>query len=304
MTFLPHSTATAVSANAAKEVTLHNFMAEVVQASLQAPVMAYFHSPRFPACAEFGQRLQKVVAAAAPGKIALALVDIDKNREIAMQFRIETVPTVYVFHQGQPVDAFSGNLPEAELKKIIEKLAGKSPQDEGMEAALAYARQCVENGDEQEAEAVFRQILAEEAENAEALGGLAMGLARRKRLEEAQALLDKAPAAIRSHAAIQQAVAALSLAQSADAGEDESALRARLGDNPGDHETRFALANRLFAGGQAEDAIDALLVIYGKDRNWQDDKARKQLITYFEALGADHPLTLKGRRKLSTLMFS
>lgn len=288
---------------AVQDVTPQNFMQDVVQASMQMPVMVYFHSPRFPTCVEFGQILQKTVAATA-GKVKLARLDIDKNREIAMQFRIEAVPMVYIFHHGQPVDGFSGNLPEAELKKVIEKLVGKLPQDEGMEAALAYAKQSFENGEWDEAAATYRQIAEEEPQNAEAAAGLGQCLIRQQKYAEATQWLDGVPAAIGGHAAIQQAKAALTLAQSAAPGEDASGLHARLAKNADDHAARFALANLLFTSGQQAEAINELLMIFGKDRAWEDEKARTQLVTYFDALGIDHPLTLKGRRRLSSLLFS
>lgn len=254
------------------DVTMQNFMPEVVQASMQAPVLLYFTAPWCGPCKQFGPTLEKVVKQAG-GKLKLARVDIDKNKQIAAQFGVQSVPTVFVLFEGQPVDAFQGAVPEGELKKYINKL-GIDVGGEAVDEALVQA------------EVIKAEIAA-------------------GHLEEAGKMLAAVAEALRANEHIVSARSALELArQAGKGGADLARLEENIRKNPKDQQSRFDLAVQYFAHQRQEEAIDALLMIFQKDRGWNDDAARKQLVQFFDALGHAHPLTVQGRKKLSSMLFA
>jgi putative thioredoxin len=288
-----------------KDVTTATFMAEVVDGSFEAPVIVDFWAPWCGPCKQLGPILERVVKAAG-GAVRLVKVNIDENPEIAQQMRIQSIPAVYAFKEGRPVDGFVGALPESQVKQFVQRLSGgragaRSPIDE----ALAMAKEALAAGDHKSAGNLYQQIVQHDPGNAEAVAGLARAMIAGGDLAKARQALDRAPKDAVGHADIVAARSALDLAeQGRKAMAGAGKLRARLDQNPDDHEARFELATALFGGGDREAAIDELLTLFKRDREWNEQAARKQLIKFFEAMGPTDPLTLKSRRRLSAMMFS
>ena len=289
-------------ADIVKTGSLRTFQQDVLQASLNEPVLVEFWSPRSGPAGQISAVLEKVVRGAG-GKVRLVRINIDENRALATQLNIQAAPTVYAFLSGQPVTGFAGVQPESQIKALVERLVGE-PVGADRGEALATAKELADAGDVQGAAEIFEAVLAEEPADPEALAGLARCLLSVRKIAEAKRLLDSAPKEIESHAAVAGARAALALAEESGELGDGKALAARLERDPDDHDARYQLATVLFLRGQSEAAMDHLIQIVRRDRGWNDDKARKQLLRFFDALGAKNPATLKGRRMLSTLLFS
>jgi putative thioredoxin len=286
-----------------RDVTVQNFMAEVVQASLQIPVLVYFTAAWCGPCKQFGPLLEKVINAE-KGRVKLARVDIDKSPQLAQQFRIQSVPMIYVFVQGQPLDGFAGVMPESQLKQLIEQVAGASPVDDMIKDTLEGAAVLFAEGHFEHAEEAYKAILAEDAENLDAVAGLVKCFAAQGNLEQAEQLLQGVAEDKQSVEVISAARAALTLAKAAPKSANEAALRKAIAANPLDHVSRAELAAALFAMGKQEEAINELLTIIAKDKNWNEGAARTQLLIFFDALGFAHPLAAQGRRKLSSILFA
>jgi putative thioredoxin len=221
--------------------------------------------------------------------------------------RIQSIPTVYAFFQGRAVDAFNGALPESQVKSFVAKLAelggaelGPSPIDEALEQAEA----ALEAGDAGTASAIYNQVLAHEPANLPALAGLTRALVAAGELKRAREVLGRVPTDKTSDAAIAKATAALDLAEQAQGAAGQlGELQAKVASDPNDHQVRHDLALALYAAGEQEKALDELLEIVQRNRAWNEEGARKQLVKFFEALGPTHPLTLSARRRLSSLLF-
>ncbi len=284
-----------------------SFMADVIEASRTVPVIVDFWAPWCGPCKQLGPALEKAVNEAR-GAVRMVKIDIDKNQQLAAQMRIQSIPAVYAFYQGQPVDGFVGALPESQVKTFVSKLAGlaggaaagPSPVDEALEQAEASLAE----GDHNTAKAIFDQVLAHEPGNLKAVAGLTLAAIAARDVKAARKAFERAPADKREDPALAKAKAALELAEqgasaSAKLGEYEAALAA----DANNHQARFDRAMALYASGQQEQAIDDLLEIIARKRDWNEEAARKQLVKFFEALGATNPLTLSGRRRLSSLLF-
>ncbi|MBN8293350.1 thioredoxin [Rhodobacter sp. NTK016B] len=286
-----------------KDTSEATFLADVVEASQEVPVIVDFWAPWCGPCKQLGPALEAAVTAA-KGKVKMVKVNVDENQNIAAQLRIQSIPTVYAFFQGQPVDAFQGALPPSELKTFVDKLAAMGGEDDGLGAALDEAETMLSEGALADASEVFAAVLAEEPENPRALGGLARAQIAAGSLDQAEALINNAPAAIATAQEVEAARAQLALARQAENAGPVDELRAVLADAPDNHQARFDLAQALHAKGDVAEAIDELLELFRRDREWNDGAAKSQLFTIFEALKPNDPLAAKGRRRLSSMIFA
>jgi putative thioredoxin len=294
--------APAANGDVVKDSDSQNFMKDVIEASRSQPVIVDFWAPWCGPCKQLGPIIERVVRAAG-GKVRLVKINVDESPELAQQLRIQSIPMVYGFVQGQPVDGFAGALPESQIKAFVERLAGPvgpSP----VEAGLDQAKAAVAAGQMDVARQIYERVLGAEPENPDALAGAARCHIASGRLAAAREILERVPTQHTNHVEVDGARAALSLAEEAGTLADPERLRERLQAKPDDHAARLDLATGLFLRGQVDAAIDELLTIVRKDREWQDQAARKQLIKFFEALGPNHPATVAGRRKLSAVLFS
>ena len=290
-----------------KNSTTQSFMTDVIDASNEQPVIVDFWAPWCGPCKTLGPHLEKAVRDAR-GAVRLVKVDIDQNKELAAQMRIQSIPAVYAFQDGRPVDGFVGALPESQVKQFVQRLAqagakGKGPSP--VEQALAMAKEAVAAGDTERAGAIFAQVLEHEPDNADAVGGLARALIARNQMEEAKDLLAEVPKELAGHTEIAAARAALELAEAgAKAKGALGELEARVQRDPKDFAARLELASARFAAGERETAIDDLLEIVRRNRSWNEEAARKQLLKFFEAMGPTDPLTVASRKRLSSILFS
>ena len=285
------------------------FMQDVVEASRSMPVLVDFWATWCGPCKTLTPTLEKVVRAAG-GRVKLVKIDIDANRGLVQQLTqiglpLQSVPTVAAFWQGQIADVFQGALPETEVKRFIEgllKIAGGSMPTADM---LTEAKESLEQGDAQQAGEIFSAVLEQDPENPEAWAGLIRALMALGQEDQAKQALGQIPAKIADHAEISGVRSALALAEEGRAAQGQLAsLQARLEADPADHAARYDLATALNAMGEHEAAADALLDIIRRQRGWNEDAARMQLLKFFEAWGIDDPVTMASRRKLSTLLFS
>ena len=291
-----------------KDGDQRTFMQDVVEASRQVPVLVDFWATWCGPCKTLTPVLEKVVRQAG-GRVRLVKIDIDKNRALVQQLMqlglpLQSVPTVAAFWQGQIADLFQGALPESEVKRFIEgllKLAGGQMPSADL---LAEAKAAAEAGDHQAALQLFGALAQSDPENPEAYAGAARALMALGQEEQAQQVLESAPAKLREHAEIASVRSALALAAEGRRARGKLAeLERRLAANPDDHEARIELAIALNAMGERAKAADALLDSIRRDRSWNEEAARKQLLRFFEAWGLTDPATLAARRKLSSLLF-
>ncbi len=285
------------------DVTTESFMGDVIEASKQQLVLLDLWAPWCGPCKQLTPLLENATRAA-NGAIRLAKMNIDEHPAVAQQLQVQSIPAVFAFKDGRPVDGFMGALPESQLKQFIEKNLGEELGASPSEEALAAAQNALHNHDISTAAQLFAQILQNEPENIEAIAGMAHCHIASENYDQARATLALCPPAHENNAAIASARAALELAEKSQELGDVSALQGRIAQNPDDHQARYDLALALNAAGQKNEAIEALLEIIARNKTWQDDAARKQLVEFFDAYGNEDAATIAGRRKLSSLLFS
>jgi putative thioredoxin len=289
-----------------KDVSEQDFMAQVVDVSMTTPVIVDFWAPWCGPCKTLGPMLEAAVKAA-KGAVKMAKVNVDEAQMIAGQLRVQSIPTVYAFFQGQPIDAFQGALPESEIKAFVDrvvKAAGGQSPSESLDDAVAAAEEMLDQGAAVDAAQTFAAILGEDPNHAGAYGGLIRAHIAMEDLDQAEAILNGAPVEISTSAEVEAAAAQIALArQAADAGP-VAELRATVESDPDNHAARFDLAQALHANMETEAAVAELLELFRRDREWNDGAAKTQLFTIFDALKPNDPIVLNGRRKLSSMIFA
>jgi putative thioredoxin len=303
MTLSGNGKAPAAAASAyVKDSSTQAFLADVIEASRKTPVLVDFWAPWCGPCKQLTPALEKAVNAA-KGAVRLVKINIDENQQLAAQMRIQSIPAVFAFVDGQPVDGFMGALPESEINKFIAKL-GAAAGAGGTEELLAAAAAALEAGDAATAIRLYGQVLETDRENLKVLAGLARAQLAAGDLDKAKAVLALVPPAKANDAQIVSARAAIELAGKAADPDTIADLAAAVDKDKGDHQARLDLAVALNGAGRREEALDHLLSIVRSKRDWNEDAARKQLVQFFDAWGPKDELTIAGRRRLSSILFS
>jgi putative thioredoxin len=301
MTLL-HSGDTPAPPPVVKDTTTQTFLKDVIEESKRQPVLVDFWAEWCGPCKQLAPLLEKVVRAA-KGKVKLVKMDIDKHPSIPGQLGIQSIPAVFAFVNGQPIDGFLGALPESQITAFIERITKDRLGGEEKDL-LKSADEALAKGDAAGAAELYAGVLAQDSSNVPALTGLARSYVRTGALEQAKQTLALVPEAKRNDAAVAAARAALDLAEQAKSVGPLTELEKKVAANPLDHQARFDLAVALNSKGRRQEALDHLIEIVKRDRKWNDDGARKQLVQLFEAWGPTDEATVSGRRRLSSILFS
>ena len=288
-----------------KEVSEATFMQDVVEASKERPVIVDFWAPWCGPCKTLGPQLEEAVRAA-NGAVTMAKVKVDENQAIAGQMQVQSIPTVFAFSNGQPVDGFQGAVSASEIKAFVDRVvaANGGEVESGLDSAVASAEQMLDDGDFEAAIETFSAILEEDANNIKSYIGLIKCHIAAGDLDQAEAILNGIPLEISQSPEIEAVHAQIELAKQARDAGPINELALLVEKNPDDNDARFKLAQALHGAGQVEDAVDQLLELFKRDREWNDGAAKAQLFTIFEALEPNNEIVLNGRRKLSSLIFA
>jgi putative thioredoxin len=286
-----------------KDSDTSRFMVDVVETSRKVPVIVDFWAPWCGPCKTLGPMLEKLVKQA-NGKVRMVKVNVDENQQLAAQMRVQSIPAVFAFVDGQPVDGFMGALPESQIKQFIDRLGSQGGMAEEIEAAVTAGREALVQNNLAEAAQIFAQVLGVDREHAGAIAGLAKCQIASGDLEQAKATLALVPPAKANDAEVISAKAALELAATPVDHSEIANLTRAIEADADDHQSRLDLAVALNAAGQKQEALDHLLHIVRRKRDWNEEAARKQLVKFFEAWGPKDEFTLQGRRKLSSILFS
>ena len=284
-----------------KDSDTNNFSTDVIDQSTNIPVVVDFWAPWCGPCKQLSPTLDKL-AREYGGKIQLVKINVDENQELATQMRVQSIPMVVAFKDGQPVDGFAGALPESQLRQFFEKLTGS--EGSPIEQALEKASMMVANGDTQNAAEIYSQILAQDPINAASHAGVAKCLIEAEGIEKAQAYLKGLDADILNKEEVKSVLAAIDLEHESTDTEETDSLRQKLATSSDDPQLRYDLAIALYGDGCSEEAINILVELVKTHKTWNEEAARAQLLKIFEALGHSDPITIEGRRKLSVVIFS
>ncbi len=295
----------AAPADLIKDSATAGFAADVIDMSMTVPVIVDFWAPWCGPCKQLSPLIERLVTQAG-GLVRLVKINVDETQDLAMQLRVQSIPAVFGFKNGHPVDGFVGALPESQIRAFIERLTGgaKQPREIAIQEALDHAAEVLEAGDTRTAAEVYNEILVENPAHPGATAGALDCLRIDGGIEEARRIIQSLPPALRSDAAVAAAISAIDLAEQGSELGDVAELEKKLAANGNDHQARFDLSIAFYAAGRAEAAIDALLELLRRDRGWNDEAARKQILKIFEALGPADPLTAAARRRLSSILFS
>ncbi|SEK54007.1 thioredoxin [Roseivivax marinus] len=291
-----------------KDVSEMTFMQDVVEASQQVPVIVDFWAPWCGPCKTLGPMLEDAVKAA-NGAVKMAKVNVDEAQQIAAQLRIQSIPTVYAFYQGQPIDGFQGAVSQSEIKAFVDRVAQQGggaagDSSNGLDDALAAAEEMREAGQTDDALQIYQAVLGEDEKNPRAYAGIVATLIEMGDVDKAEAVLNGAPAEIATTPELEAAHAQIALARQAENAGPLADLQTKVEADPADHQARYDYALALQAAGRTEEAVDQLLELFRRDRTWNDEAAKTQLFTVFDALKPNDPIVLNGRRKLSSMIFA
>ena len=299
----PAATNGAAAADLIKTSDTKNFVADVIEASRTQPVIVDFWAPWCGPCKQLGPALEKVVKAAS-GKVKMVKINVDENQQLAGQMRVQSIPAVFAFVNGQPVDGFMGALPESQIKQFVDRLGGQGSMAEEIAAAVAEGNAALELKDYQTAAQIFAEVIEADRENVSALAGLARCQIETGDFVNAKATLALVPPAKKNDQAVKSAEAALELALNPVDLSEAAQLQKAVDLNPDDFQARVDLAVALNGTGDRASAIDHLIHVIKKKRDWNEEAARKQLVQFFEAWGPKDEWTMVGRRKLSSVLFA
>jgi putative thioredoxin len=287
-----------------KDVNEETFMDDVIEASKTSPIVVDFWAPWCGPCKTLGPALEAEVKAT-NGKIKMVKIDIDQNQNLASQMRIQSIPAVFAFVDGQPIDGFMGAKAPSELKSFIDKLLEKVTDDDGdLSEAIAVANEMLNAEEFNDAAETFEAILGEDPESALAFVGLFNAKMGAKKINDAKKMLEEIPDALKNKSEILALQAQIDLSNQAEGVGEINDLRSTLTNDENNHQARFDLALALFTKGETSEAIQELLTIFRVDQEWNDDAARQQLFKFFDILGSENPITLSGRRQLASMLFA
>jgi putative thioredoxin len=297
----------AAAGDVIKDGTEATFMQDVIEGSREVPVIVDFWATWCGPCKTLGPMLEQAVTAA-KGKVRMVKIDVDKEQRLAgalaqQGLPLQSIPTVVAFYQGQPVDMFQGAVPQSQITEFVNKLVNMAG-DGGLGDAVEAAEQMLSEGAVADAAQTFAAILGEEPEHAGALGGLARAHIAMGQIDQAEALLNNAPEKIRNAPELEAARAQIELTRQAENAGPVSDLAAAVEADPDNHQARFDYAQALYASGNTEEAVEQLLELFRRDREWNDGAAKAQLFTIFDALKPTDPVAQKGRRRLSSMIFA